>query len=236
MSSQIIAFLPCRAGSQRVVQKNTRPFAGIQGGLLMIKLQQLVRVSAIDKIIVSTDDPVVMEFTESIIKTSDKPISIDERPAHLASSSTSTDALIEYIPSIIQDGIVLWTHVTSPFVDEEVYSTAISRFTESYEAGLNDSLMSVTKLQVFLWDQNAPVNYDRAVEKWPRTQTLPVWYEVNSAIFMAPISVYHELHDRIGSAPFIFPLEFPGTIDIDEQDQFELAELAWLSLRGRTLD
>jgi CMP-N-acetylneuraminic acid synthetase len=31
-------FLPCRSGSERVPEKNTKPFAEVEGGLLTIKL------------------------------------------------------------------------------------------------------------------------------------------------------------------------------------------------------
>ena len=34
-------FLPCRRGSERVANKNTRPFADHPGGLLGVKLDQL---------------------------------------------------------------------------------------------------------------------------------------------------------------------------------------------------
>lgn len=44
MAEEIIAFIPARAGSERVTYKNTRPFAGFEGGLLELKLNQLARV------------------------------------------------------------------------------------------------------------------------------------------------------------------------------------------------
>ena len=37
---KIAFFLPTRKGSERVVNKNTRTFAGVEGGILKIKLQQ----------------------------------------------------------------------------------------------------------------------------------------------------------------------------------------------------
>ena len=39
-----IVFLPCRKGSERVPQKNTRTFAGVVGGLLWIKLNELSHI------------------------------------------------------------------------------------------------------------------------------------------------------------------------------------------------
>ena len=37
-------FLPCRLGSERIPQKNTKDFAGIKGGLLKVKLNTLLPV------------------------------------------------------------------------------------------------------------------------------------------------------------------------------------------------
>jgi len=224
MAESIIAFLPCRSGSQRVPQKNTCDFANIDGGLTTIKLNQLLECSDIKRIVVSTDDEKVADIANKIAQEREREIDVVERPVHLATSETSTDELIQYVPEIIESGPVLWAHVTSPFVNAEIYSNAIRAFNKEIRSGEHDSLMSVTKLQTFLWDENGPVNYDRSKEKWPRTQTLPEWYEVNSAFFIASISTYLESKDRIGSSPYLFELEGVESLDIDWQKDFILAE------------
>ena len=53
---KVAFFLPARKGSQRVKNKNTRTFAGIEGGLLANKLRQLIATERIDEIILSTND------------------------------------------------------------------------------------------------------------------------------------------------------------------------------------
>ena len=111
-----------RKGSQRVKNKNIRDFSGVVGGLTYIKLSQLLEVKEITTIIVSTDDEKVKEIAKSF---NSNKIVIDDRPSNLASSNTSTDDLIKYVPSIINKGAVLWTHVTSPFIDSSAYSQAI---------------------------------------------------------------------------------------------------------------
>jgi len=58
----ITAFLPCRSGSQRVPEKNTKDFAGVKGGILHIKLNQLLKSKRINAIILSTDDPKAQEI------------------------------------------------------------------------------------------------------------------------------------------------------------------------------
>jgi len=57
----ITAFLPCRKGSQRIPDKNIKSFAGNEGGLLNIKLRQLVECELIDQILVSSNDERVLE-------------------------------------------------------------------------------------------------------------------------------------------------------------------------------
>ncbi|MFV0565526.1 MAG: cytidylyltransferase domain-containing protein [Flavobacteriaceae bacterium] len=214
-------FLPCRAGSQRIPRKNTKIFAGVEGGLLKIKLNTLLRVSNIDHIVVSTNDIEVIEIVKSFC--SDK-IVVDIRPEHLATSNTSTDDLIKYVPNIIHDEYILWTHVTSPFITHHTLEKAIEKFKK---ADTFDSLMSVNKIQTFLWGEKGPINYDRSVEKWPRTQTLPIIYEVNSGFFINNRQNYIKYGDRIGKYPFLFVTEGYEGVDIDWPEDFQLAEMIY---------
>ena len=226
---KISVFLPCRAGSERVPHKNTRTFAGIEGGLLKIKLQQLIACNAIDTIVLSTNDEEVIQLAETL--SSDK-IKIDRRPEHLATSSTSTDDLVKYVPTIISEGAVLWTHVTSPFIDGKIYEEAINVYKDALSKGENDSLMSVTALRTFIWNKEGAVNYDRNKEKWPRTQTIDPLYEINSGIFLADIDIYKNLQDRIGQKPFLFENNDIDSFDIDWEEDFFIAEAIYNKLRS----
>ncbi len=226
---KISVFLPCRAGSERVPHKNTRTFAGIEGGLLKIKLQQLIACNAIDTIVLSTNDEEVIQLAKTL--SSDK-IKIDRRPEHLATSSTSTDDLVKYVPTIISEGAVLWTHVTSPFIDGRIYEEAIDAYKKALTKGENDSLMSVTALRTFIWNKEGAINYDRNKEKWPRTQTIEPLYEINSGIFLADIDIYKNLQDRIGQKPFLFENNDIDSFDIDWEEDFFIAEAIYNKLRS----
>lgn len=211
-------FIPCRSGSERIPNKNTKNFAGVKGGLLTIKLNTLLKVSCVDTIVVSTNDPKVIDIVESF---NNNKIVIDKRPEHLSSSSTSTDAIIDYVPTIIKDEHILWTHVTSPFISAFSFDKAINQYfkLEGY-----DSLMTVNKVQTFLWTKEKPINYDRSVEKWPRTQTLPEFFEINSGFFINSRENYLKYKDRIGEKPYLFLSKGYESIDIDWPEDFELAE------------
>lgn len=215
-------FLPMRKGSQRIGNKNTKTFSGVSGGLTYIKLTQLLNTKKVDRIFVSTDDDRVRDIALSF---DEERIVIDERPEELAASSTSTDDLINYVPTIIDEGAVLWTHVTSPFIDGEMYDRAITDYFRNL--GDFDSLMSVTKIQQFLWDSSGPITYNPDQEKWPRTQTLQPLYEVNSGIFLCDIELYKSKRNRIGENPYFYIMDAKKSLDIDWQDDFDVAEIMW---------
>ena len=216
-----IVFLPCRKGSQRIPHKNTRPFAGIEGGLLHIKLAQLLATPEIDEIILSSDDEEVLEIGRSF---GDNRITISRRPAELCTSQTTTDALIAYVPTLVKEkeATIIWTHVTSPFLSSETYSCMLNKYYE--HLGEYDSLMSVNALRTFIWDDKGAVNYDRKALKWPQTQTLPIWHEVNSGVFITDIEVYLKQNDRIGDRVLLFETSRLESIDIDWPEDFEFAE------------
>lgn len=216
-------FLPCRAGSQRVEHKNVRSFAGISGGLLQIKIEQIIQMQEPRVIMVSTNDPQVVE----VVRRFDDPrMVIDARPDELASSSTSTDDLIRYVPTVLEAEYILWTHVTSPFVGAEVYSDALKAYVQARAQG-HDSLMSVTPVHKFIWNKKGPL-YDVSCERWPRTQTIQNLFEVNSAIFLASRHAYITRQDRIGNNPFLYSMTDELSMDIDWEEDFIRAEQAFL--------
>ena len=221
----VTAFLPCRKGSERVPRKNIRPFGHFEHGLIEVKLGQLLDCPVIDRIILSTNDEEILEFANSI--SYDKLV-LHRRVDELASGTTSTDALIYHVQDLIKTGHILWTHVTSPFVGSDCYSQIVSTYQCALGQGY-DSIMTTTPLFSFLWNDNGPLNYDRKIEKWPRTQTLPPVHEVNSAAFLASAKVYASHNDRIGIKPYLYLLDRLSSFDIDWDSDFVIAEQLMLN-------
>ncbi len=217
---KIIVFLPCRKGSQRVPKKNIKPFASFEHGLIEIKLKQLLGASKIDKIILSTNDEEIIAYAKSI--NADK-LEIHQREESLAGNTTSTDDLVAHALELIPEGIILWTHVTSPFLDSQAYDTMIDTYFEVLNKGY-DSLMSTSLIHGFLWNDEGPVNYDRSVEKWPRTQTITPLHEVNSAVFLNSVENYKNFNDRIGEKPYLYTLGKIESFDIDWEEDFKIGK------------
>lgn len=230
MTNVVNVFLPMRAGSERVLKKNTRTFAGVQGGLCKIKLGQLLSCSLINRIVVSTDDQEVVDIASGF---NSEKITIVKRPVNLASSETSTDSLIKYVPKIMPDAHILWTHVTSPFIDRDIYDALIKQYLSNLCEF--DSLMTVTKFQKFIWNNDHPINYDRKREKWPRTQTLQTLWEVNSGAFLASAAIYKKHADRIGKQPYLYELREENSFDVDWPADFQMAEVMYSASRPSRL-
>lgn len=216
----ITAFLPCRRGSQRVPNKNIRPFADHQYGLIQIKLDQLLATPKINQIVLSTNDQAILDFAQSL---ANPRLHVHQRDDLLGSSETSTDELVAHALDLIPEGHILWTHVTSPFFSSAHYCQVLDAYEQSLEDGF-DSLMTVSVIHGFLWNSESPINYDRNVEKWPRTQTIAPVYEINSAVFLNSSDNYRTLHDRIGKHPFLYKTDKLIGFDIDWPEDFLLGE------------
>ncbi|GAA1145854.1 hypothetical protein GCM10009672_16670 [Nesterenkonia lutea] len=220
----ITVVIPARAGSERVPQKNTKPFAEIPGGLLQLKLQQLALVEEIDKIIVSSNDPLVLSVTEDFAKTTGGSRFIPlERPDELGRSSTPMSQFINYVATLENHGTMCMTHVTHPLLRAEYFRELIRAWREAASAG-HDSLLTVTKLQTFLWDENGPYNYDPSQERWPRSQDIKPLYEINHGAYFIPFQRMREVGDRVGTTPKMYELPENAVLDIDWPEQFQLLE------------
>lgn len=228
-SQQIVIFLPVRKGSQRIPNKNTRPFAGFANGLLELKLSQLLKIEEVAEIIVSTNDPKCIEIAEFFQKKSEKLI-IDLRPEHLCTDTTDLSELATYVPQITECRHILWTHVTSPFFDSVDYTNAIKQYKAELKNGY-DSLMSVLPLKTFLWSEAGKNIINRpASEKWPRTQDLSELYEIDSGIFLTSREIILAHRDRIGKNPFLFINNKLKSFDIDWEIDFQIAEALYLQM------
>jgi CMP-N-acetylneuraminic acid synthetase len=208
-------------GSERILNKNTKTFAGIDGGLLALKLNQLIKCDLIDEIILSTDDK---ESLKKYINYNNKVI-INNRPFELAASWTKTDDLNIYAETLIKEGHILWAQVTSPLVNENIYTNALLKYLDIIKEDEYDSLISITKYASYFWNiQGQAINYDRSQEKWPSTKLIEPFLLINNAFSISNKSNFIKYKDRIGIKPYLYELDKITSIDIDYQDEFELAE------------
>ncbi len=225
MNNKVSFFLPVRKGSERVKDKNTRSFAGIKGGLIELKLRQLVLSQLIDEIIVSTNDMTCIEIAEEYTKI-DKRLRIITRPEELCLSTTDLQDLICYVPTITDADHIVWGHVTTPFVGFDQYDEGIHLYLDKLSEGY-DSLVGVVELKNFLLNTEGKLINNNKPILWPRTQDLEPLYEINHTMFIAKREVYVELKNRIGKTPLLHMMNKLYSFDIDWPDDFVIAEIMY---------
>ena len=215
--------LPIRKGSQRVKNKNIRPFSKEGKSLTELKIIELLKIKNVDEIVVTSNYDEAIEQIEAIAK-DDQRVKIDRRPEHLCSSTTIVRELIEYMPTITKGEHILWLHVTSPFVKAEDYEDAIEKYFKALKEGY-DSIMSVTEIRNFLWSDKSKkiINIEESDNPWIQTQDLEPLYEINHAFYINSRDNYLSMSDRIGKNPYLYRLNGSKVIDIDWEDDFELA-------------
>ena len=223
---KINVFLPCKKNSTRVENKNKRKFANVHYGLLKVKIDQLLKCKFINKIYLSTDDKKIINFIKKL--KSDLIIIHQRVDKKLSTNQTSTQALIQHASDIIKEGHILWTHVTSPLIDNFSYEKIIKAYKKNLKKNY-DSLMTVTKFNGFIWNQKEPINYNPKKEKWPKTQDTNYLYKVNSAVFISSRENYIKEQNRIGKKPFFYELPRLEGIDIDELEDFYFAEYIFIN-------
>ncbi len=214
-SREVSAIVPMRHTSERVPGKNYRMF--VDRPLFHHIVHTLLRVTAIDRVVIDTDSPVVQEQAEEHFPS----VTVLERPAHLRGGEVPMTTVLQHDAEILDSPWFLQTHSTNPLLRAPTVSRALDTF---FEAGQgHDSLFSVTKLQTRLYDaQCRPLNHDP--DLLLRTQDLPPVYEENSNLYLFPRELILKRGRRIGSTPLFFQVPALEAVDIDEETDFRIAE------------
>lgn len=133
--------------------------------------------------------------------------------------------IIDYDISQLEGEHFLQTHSTNPLLRSETINKAIEVYFNNLDKF--DSVFGVTKVQTRFYDKNA-----KAINHNPnellRTQDLEPMYEENSNFYIFSKESFKEANNkRIGLKPQIFEVNKLEAIDIDEPEDFIMAELLY---------
>ena len=217
VKNNVTAMVPVRAGSVRVPNKNIRPFADIN--LLELKLELLKKINGISNIIVSTD----CKTSASIA--SKKNVKVQWRNKYYAGSNVTNDQHWLHIAQTTPGDIVFFAQVCNPLLKVSTMQRALDTFLSS---NVNDSLNSVSSEKKFLWQNGKPLNYD--INKTPKSQDLPEIVSLNFAISIIQKQSMIERKNLVGYKPDFIDLDKVESMDIDELNDFKIAEVMYKEL------
>ena len=217
-SNKIVALVPMRHKSERVPRKNYRLFAGRP--LYHHIVASLLACPLISQVVIDTDSETVrqdaMEHFPQVL--------LLERPEHLREGTVPMNDILLHDIQEVEADCYVQTHSTNPLLRSETISKGIEYFLDHRETC--DSLFSVTRLQIRLWDSSTrPVNHDLSVLL--RTQDLPHIYEENSCLYVFPRDTLQRFRNRIGERPLMYEIDRPEAWDIDEEIDFHIAEFLY---------
>lgn len=217
-SPKIVALVPMRHNSERVPQKNYRLFAGKP--LFHRIINNLLGCPMISKVVIDTDSQTIKKDVANHFPG----IIVVDRPEHLRGGTVPMNDVLLYDVSQVDAEYYLQTHSTNPLLRSKTITAAIEKFLRN--CANNDSLFSVTRLQVRLWDKEG-----RAINHNPsnllRTQDLPPVYEENSCLYIFSRASLEAQQNRIGIKPLMFEIDPVEACDIDEEIDFLIAEFLY---------
>jgi CMP-N-acetylneuraminic acid synthetase len=215
LNKTVKALLFMKAQSERVPGKNMRSFCGRP--LFHWIMDSLFNSGVVDEVILNTDSE---EIANSAI--SNFNVTIHMRPEYLLKiQSDEANQIMEYDLQNSAGEYFLQTHSTNPLIKAKTIQDAVSTY---FNMGKEyDSLFSVTALQKRLYNFSGKgINHDP--NTLIKTQDLPIVYEENSCIYLFSRNVFLKNKNRIGSRPYLYPINRFEAIDIDEEYDFSVAE------------
>jgi len=214
--TKVIALLPMKGHSERVSNKNIRPFAGKPLFHCIAKVLQ--ESDLVQSIIIDTDSVSIAQNAKEHFSK----VRIIERPHKIQGDMVEMNTIIAHDLSVTEGEHFLQTHSTNPLLTRETLDKAITEYFSL--DGPYDSLFSVTKLQTRLyWESGNPVNHNP--QELLRTQDLPLLFEENSNIYLfSKTSFAAAGNRRIGKNPKMFIIDALESVDIDNHETFRLAE------------
>ena len=213
-----IAYIPARLGSERVPRKNLRLLGGVP--LVAHVARTACQSSLLDRVYVNTESPEIAAATA--------PTGVEtylRDPALAASHVTTDEILYDFALNLACKTIVV-INPTAPFLKPDT----IDRVLTAYFSGPSDAtLFTTTRLRKHLIIDGQPGNF--SVEgKSPRTQDLQPFDYINFIVFVISRAKVITEYEQNGcclyaSSLAFFPMQGLECHDIDDEDDFLLAEL-----------
>ena len=218
---KILAIIPARGGSKRVLNKNSRKLGKYP--LIGWTLRDLAKSKYIDHAYVSTDSKDLQKIAEEY-KIDSHPL----RPEHLATDTASSADVVLDIIHNQKPGydLIILLQPTSPFRNIEDVDKAIDFFFEKSAT----SVTSVCETESHpSWSSALPENksMDEMIKniQGKRSQELQTFYRLNGAIYIVDVKTFSEQKRFFASSnAFAYIMSRIKSIDIDTEEDLEFAQ------------
>jgi N-acylneuraminate cytidylyltransferase len=211
--STIIAFIPARAGSKSIPNKNIKSFCGkplIYWNLLALQ------DADVDEIVVATD---CVKTKEAVNSFNFSKVKIYDRKRENAQDSSSTESvMLEYIEAsnLSDTDIFVLVQATSPFTQSGHFNEGLKLFEN------HDTVLSCCESKRFSWRNGKALNYD--IFNRPRRQDFRGTLIENGAFYISLVADIKKTKNRISGNIGIYQMPEYTYTEIDEPEDWIVAE------------
>jgi len=216
---KVVAMIPARLGSKRIEKKNIRLLNGTPLLSYIIKAAQ--HADCFDEIYVNSESDLIGEIALK------EGVCFYKRPPALSSdSSTNDDFALDFIEKVDCD-VLVQVLSTSPFISPNEINSFVREFVDKGHS----TLISTKPQKIECVYQNEAINFHQKEQTPPSQLLTPIhayacglmaWDIENFKVNMKKYgSAYHGGDGNIG----FYPLKGYSTLDIDEEEDFQLAEV-----------
>lgn len=206
---KIVGIMPIKLKNERLQGKNLRLLG--EKPLLQYELDNLNKTELVDMIYVyCSSDEVIPYIPEGIHYL--------KRPKYLDEPTSNFNQIMDSFIGEVDADIYVYIHATAPYVSVETMIECI----EAVKCGEYDSAFCATVIQDYLWQNGKPVNFD--ANNIPRSQDIQPIYRETSGVYVFKKEMYARLHRRVGEKPYIKAVSYKEAVDINNPEDFILAE------------
>ena len=214
---EVVAVIPVREGSQRIQNKNFRPFGGAPT-LVHHKGAQLKAAGCFDHIYVSSDSARAKEIAlESGAEF------LPREPFFCTGAARWHEVVVHIMNTIPGNPHVAWAMATSPIFAN--YAGALKVYEENL--GTHDSLVAVRAVREYLVDEAGRPLFFSFGAWHPYTTEIKPLYSINDALFVAKKSDQLNWQYWIGRQPHLFVCNAFESIDVNFEEDLAVAHAAW---------
>ena len=208
---KILALVPLRGGSKSIIKKNIKFIA--DKPLCEWTLSAAVDSQLIEEVYVSTDSQEIKKVVQSL----DMEVRVIDRPAELATDSSSTESVIMHFMDQIDFDCLVTIQATSPLLQSNDLDQALEYFIDKEF----DSLLSVVRTKSFFWDERGfPINYN-PLER-PRRQEFKGTLMENGAFYITDKKILEQTECRLGGNIGFYEMSSETATEIDEASDWEI--------------
>lgn len=216
-----VAFIPIKLNNERLPGKNIKRFSD-GTPLMSIILEKLINLkgNCIDEIYCYCSSEEVVKYLPDGVEWLSRPIFLDDK-------FCKGRAIYEEFVKTIDADIYVLCHATAPFTTIKHIKECI----EAVQSGKYSSSFAGRKLQTFFWKDGKPFNFE--LSNPPRTQDMEAFYIENPSPYVFTKECFLEYHARCGEDPYIVECDAVECVDVDNADDFELADAVYGFIKNR---